>query len=104
MELHGKTTSVVDMDVIESTFLTIRLMKFVMLLGGFGRSWRRADHPRFLPNYKRQTIGCHWEFTKRSHPLYIPFGEDLASITKFLDTFYEKENFLSYKKLVIKEI
>jgi CRISPR-associated protein Cmr6 len=74
----------------------IRLMKFAMLLGGFGKSWRRAYHPHFLPNYERQMIGCHWEFTKRSHPLYIPFGEDLASITKFLDTFYGKGKELSW--------
>ena len=69
---------------------TIRLMKFAMLLGGFGKSWRRAYHPRFLPGYERQMIGCHWEFTKRSFPLYIPFGKDLASITKFLDVFHDK--------------
>ncbi|MBF1999306.1 MAG: hypothetical protein IGS38_01120 [Synechococcales cyanobacterium M58_A2018_015] len=69
---------------------TIRLMKFAMLLGGFGKSWRRAYHPRFLPDYKRQMIGCHWEFTKRSYPLYIPFNEELTAITKFLDSFYER--------------
>lgn len=69
---------------------TIQLMKFAMLLGGFGKSWRRAYHPRFLPSYERQMIGCHWEFTKRSFPLYIPFGEDLAAITKFLDAFHDK--------------
>jgi CRISPR-associated protein Cmr6 len=74
----------------------IRLMKFSMLLGGFGKSWRRAYHPRFLPDYERQMIGCHWEFTKRAHPLYIPFGEDLASITKFLDTFHDKGKELSW--------
>jgi CRISPR-associated protein Cmr6 len=69
---------------------TIRLMKFAMLLGGFGKSWRRAYHPRFLSNYQRQMIGCHWEFTKRSFPLFVPFGEDLASITRFLDSFHNK--------------
>jgi CRISPR-associated protein Cmr6 len=74
----------------------IRLMKFSMLLGGFGKSWRRAYHPRFLPDYKRQMIGCHWEFTKRSHPLYIPFGEDLTSITKFLAAFHDKGKELSW--------
>lgn len=69
---------------------TIRLMRFAMLLGGFGKSWRRAYHPRFFPEYERQLIGCHWEFTKRSYPLYIPFKEDLAAITKFLDAFHAK--------------
>lgn len=69
---------------------TIRLMKFAMLLGGFGKSWRRAYHPRFLPDYERQLIGCHWEFTKRSYPLYIPFNENLTAIAKFLDAFHDK--------------
>ncbi|MGG6294958.1 hypothetical protein ACQ4M4_11070 [Leptolyngbya sp. AN02str] len=69
---------------------TIRLMRFAMLLGGFGKSWRRVYHPRFLPQYERQLIGCHWQFTKRSYPLYIPFNESLTAITKFLDVFYDK--------------
>lgn len=69
---------------------TIGLMKFAMLLGGFGKSWRRADHRRFFSDYERQMIGCHWEFIRRSFALYIPFGEDLAAITKFLDAFYDK--------------
>lgn len=69
---------------------TIRLMKFAMLLGGFGKSWRRAYHPQFFPEYGRQLIGCHWEFTKRSHSSYIPFNENLTAITKFLDVFYDK--------------
>ncbi|PSB22930.1 hypothetical protein C7B61_01235 [filamentous cyanobacterium CCP1] len=74
----------------------IRLMKFAMLLGGFGKSWRRVDHRIFLPDYDRQMIGCHWEFTKRSYPLYIPFGEDLASIRKFLDAFHNKAREFSW--------
>lgn len=79
----------------ELRLFTIRLMKFAMLLGGFGKSWRRAYHPLFLPNYERQMIGCHWEFTQRSFPLYIPFEEDLALITNFLNIFYTKgEEFL----------
>ncbi|WP_416672131.1 hypothetical protein [Egbenema bharatensis] len=69
---------------------TVWLVKFAMLLGGFGKSWRRAYHPRFFPEYERQLIGCHWEFTKRSYPLYIPFNENLTAISKFLDAFYDK--------------
>ncbi|PSB21317.1 hypothetical protein C7B65_05150 [Phormidesmis priestleyi ULC007] len=74
----------------ELRLFTIRLMKFAMLLGGFGKSWRRADHRKFFPDYQRQMIGCHWQFTKRSYPLYIPFGDNLAPIAKFLDTFHVK--------------
>ncbi len=69
----------------------MRLMKFAMLLGGFGKSWRRADHRLFCPNYKDQMIGCHWEFLKRSHPFYIsPGNDEMTGITKFLDVFVQK--------------
>lgn len=74
----------------ELKLFAIRLMKFAMLLGGFGKSWRRADHRIFMPDYNRQMIGCHWQFTKRSHKLYIPFREDLNAIASFLDSFYQK--------------
>ncbi|BAS60335.1 hypothetical protein NIES2135_64380 (plasmid) [Leptolyngbya boryana NIES-2135] len=75
----------------------IRLVKFSMLLGGFGRSWRRSDHRLFLPRYKRQMIGCHWTFTKPSRKLYIPVSDDkLVSITRFLDLFYQKAQEFSW--------
>jgi CRISPR-associated protein Cmr6 len=67
---------------------TIRLMKFAMLIGGFGKSWRRSDHRKFYPSYKDQMIGCHWEFAMHSEALYIPFEDDLIEITKFLTSFH----------------
>ncbi len=42
--------------------LVKRLMQFAMVLGGFGKAWRRADHRLFLENYQRQIIGCHWQW------------------------------------------
>lgn len=43
------------------------LTRFAMVLGGFGKSWRRADHRLFLPEYYDQgykpLIGCHWQWT-----------------------------------------
>ncbi len=81
---------------------TIQLVKFAMLLGGFGKSWRRVDHklfthskefPHYLTNFRGQNInpmiGCHWKFTKYSKALYLPV-ENLQDITKFLDGFYRK--------------
>lgn len=72
----------------------IRLIKFSMLLGGFGKSWRRAHHQLFFPKYLtgstknnkniNPAIGCHWGFTERSQPLYIPIAQ-LADISEFLD-------------------
>lgn len=39
------------------------LTQFAMLLGGFGKSWRRADHKEFYPKYKKHSIGCHWQWS-----------------------------------------
>jgi CRISPR-associated protein Cmr6 len=43
------------------------LTQFAMLLGGFGKSWRRADHRLFYPEYydtetPKPLIGCHWQW------------------------------------------
>lgn len=47
------------------------LMRFAMLLGGFGKSWRRADHRLFNEEYYETSeikplIGCHWQWDKTS--------------------------------------
>lgn len=47
--------------------LVASLHALVFCLGGFGRSWRRADHFIFYPDYYRQNedkpaIGCHWQW------------------------------------------
>ncbi|MEN9216278.1 MAG: hypothetical protein Q6K90_03005, partial [Gloeomargarita sp. HHBFW_bins_162] len=46
--------------------LILRLNQFAMILGGFGKSWRRIDHPLFFPDYynlpNNSYIGCHWEW------------------------------------------
>jgi CRISPR-associated protein Cmr6 len=46
-----------------------RLMQFAMLLGGFGKSWRRADHQLFLEDYDKQIIGCHWQWAGKNSPV-----------------------------------
>jgi CRISPR-associated protein Cmr6 len=43
------------------------LTRFGMVFGGFGKSWRRADHRLFYPEYYQQNtskslIGCHWQW------------------------------------------
>ncbi|MEB3231210.1 MAG: hypothetical protein VKJ64_09385 [Leptolyngbyaceae bacterium] len=78
-----------------------QLVKFAMLLGGFGRSWRRVDHrefshhqllPRYLKNTQNQNInpmiGCHWSFTDKSRSLYIPVNQ-LKDVGVFLDKFHK---------------
>jgi CRISPR-associated protein Cmr6 len=43
------------------------LTRFAVVLGGFGKSWRRADHRLFYPDYyeesKKPLIGCHWQWS-----------------------------------------
>ncbi len=72
--------------------LAIELVKFSMLLGGFGKSWRRVDHrliyPDYLSNNKKPMIGCHWEFTEKAKNLYLPINK-LSSITSFLNYLHD---------------
>jgi CRISPR-associated protein Cmr6 len=47
--------------------LLAQLMQFGMVLGGFGKSWRRADHRLFFEEYydkgrDKPLIGCHWQW------------------------------------------
>lgn len=68
---------------------TIQLIKFSMLLGGFGKSWRRIEHGRFFPSYlndsRKCTIGCHWEFEDQSLKSYCIPVKQLEDVTRFLD-------------------
>lgn len=46
--------------------LVTDLMWFAMVLGGFGKSWRRADHRLFYDNEDYQKlIGCHWQWAQK---------------------------------------
>ncbi|MBF1990823.1 RAMP superfamily CRISPR-associated protein [Fischerella thermalis] len=50
--------------------LLTMLIKFSLLLGGFGKSWRRVYHKLFYKSYfdnnDKPMIGCHWKFTNSS--------------------------------------
>lgn len=52
------------------TKLIKALMRFAMLLGGFGKSWRRVDHRLFYDEYydkrHKPLIGCHWKWNPKS--------------------------------------
>ncbi|NET59591.1 MAG: hypothetical protein F6K47_26615 [Symploca sp. SIO2E6] len=65
------------------------LLRFSMLLGGFGKSWRRVHHKLFYPNYfqrgDKPMIGCHWEFLPESEKLWvINNASSLSTIALFL--------------------
>jgi CRISPR-associated protein Cmr6 len=52
--------------------LIAALTRFAMVFGGFGKSWRRADHRLFYEEYYedeyKSLIGCHWQWLgERSH-------------------------------------
>ncbi|MGD2182157.1 RAMP superfamily protein [Lusitaniella coriacea] len=65
------------------------LMRFSMLLGGFGKSWRRTDHRLFYPEYyegrqSKALIGCHWQWTDRSL-MYDSRVRKLEQVGQFID-------------------
>lgn len=62
------------------------LIRFAMLLGGFGKSWRRIDHRLFYKSYTKSkpTIGCHWQFARGSESFYLPINT-LEDVGKFID-------------------
>lgn len=72
------------------TRLIADLTRFAMLLGGFGKSWRRADHRLFYPDYydmevDKPLIGCHWQWVgKLSQMRDIPVRR-LEHIGSFID-------------------
>ena len=62
--LHGKLHEEEHRPYLEK--LVKKLTQFAMLLGGFGKSWRRADHRIFYPKYTKHIIGCHWNWSDDS--------------------------------------
>jgi CRISPR-associated protein Cmr6 len=62
--LSGKLEKPVDKESLVE--LVEKLTQFAMLLGGFGKSWRRADHRIFYPQYTKHLIGCHWKWINDS--------------------------------------
>jgi CRISPR-associated protein Cmr6 len=70
------------------TFL-ISLIKFSILFGGFGKSWRRIHHKLFYPSYfnknDKPMIGCHWTLTETSQDFLINPNSDLSGITNFIE-------------------
>ncbi|WP_218079670.1 hypothetical protein [Anthocerotibacter panamensis] len=92
-ELEQGTLSILAMKSLEDlerqqlAGVTGLLVRFTMLLGGFGKSWRRVDHRLFFNSYATQPrnpmIGCHWEFNSVSRNLYYPVNE-LAEVTSYL--------------------
>ena len=71
------------------------LTRFAMLLGGFGKSWRRADHrlfyPEYYPNYdagtgedRKPLIGCHWEWAEKRSLINDVKVRKLSQVAPFI--------------------
>lgn len=60
--LARKLEDSVEKEALEK-LITV-LMQFALVFGGFGKSWRRADHRLFFEEYYKNggeaLIGCHW--------------------------------------------
>jgi CRISPR-associated protein Cmr6 len=72
-EVEGELSLLLMRESLEETQekvlkqLLQRLVQFAMVLGGFGKSWRRADHRLFFEEYyeddrMKPLIGCHWQW------------------------------------------
>jgi CRISPR-associated protein Cmr6 len=70
--------------------LLAKLMQFAMVLGGFGKSWRRADHRLFFEDYYeddrcKPLIGCHWEWVGNRALMTDVQVRSLEKLGEFLD-------------------
>jgi len=85
-ELTWLLTRSIDADkekVLKS--LVSYLTQFAMLLGGFGKSWRRIDHRDFYANEKYdKLIGCHWSWQRAIFSSNDP-DVQLQEVGKFID-------------------
>lgn len=84
-----QTRDIPDERCHELIKLVARLMQFSLLLGGFGKSWRRVDHRLFYPQYytdsNKPLIGCHWKLSeKKLHPVYVTIN-DLQDVGKAIE-------------------
>ena len=66
-----------------------KLMQFGMVLGGFGKSWRRVDHRKFFEEYyddrHKALIGCHWQWLGENSQRRNVQASRLEKVGQFLD-------------------
>lgn len=69
--------------------LVAKLMQFGMVLGGFGKSWRRVDHRKFFEEYYddsyKALIGCHWQWLEENSQRRNVQVSGLTQVGPFLD-------------------
>jgi CRISPR-associated protein Cmr6 len=80
--------------------LVRQLMQFAMVLGGFGKSWRRADHRLFLPDYEDHLIGCHWTWAGKRSPVYDNPVRRLADVARLIDRLQDTaKEWMTYRSI-----
>jgi CRISPR-associated protein Cmr6 len=71
------------------TKLIANLTQFAMIFGGFGKSWRRADHRLFYEEYyehnRKPLIGCHWQWIEERSLLRDVRVRKLEDVKDFID-------------------
>jgi len=64
------------------------LTRFAMVFGGFGKSWRRADHRLFFPEYnedsRKPLIGCHWQWSGEKSFKFDVRVRKIAQVAEFI--------------------
>ena len=70
--------------------LLAQLVQFAMVLGGFGKSWRRSDHRLFFEEYYendryKPLIGCHWQWLDNVALKRDVQVRSLAQLSGFID-------------------
>jgi CRISPR-associated protein Cmr6 len=67
---------IIDAERLKLINTTKAIIKFTMLFGGIGKSWRRVCHKEFhttyFKNHPEKVIGCHWQFIDESE--YYPLN------------------------------
>jgi len=80
-KLHINAANLGDVDQIENA------LKFAFVMGGFGKSWRRASHEKFHKAYKKFEIGCHWELSPVDRS-WLSL-KSIPELKSFLDEIYQ---------------
>lgn len=65
------------------------LTQFAMVFGGFGKSWRRADHRLFFGEYYEDShkplIGCHWQWAGEASLVNDVQVRKLDRVSEFIE-------------------
>lgn len=84
--LHINASRNEDVQLIE------QVLKFAFIMGGFGKSWRRASHKKFHKTYTKFEIGCHWELPSMDRSwMQIQSIADLESFLKEIHQNYTNQ-------------